>query len=322
MERAKYAANVLASTSANMIFGWSETDYWEGAENADSSTNDRHKHTFLADDTILAALQEKLKEDDKLKNLSDEQLVKICRQLDFFYKEEKFGKEEMLSLALSLVDQSLWYRDIMYKTASTTDARLSQQKVPKVRFGKTGLNISILTCGGMRLQNTWFPDSIPLLRPNRKQILASSPQKNIKDCVRSCLALGINHFETARMYGTSEYQMVEALHELMQEGEIKREDFIFQTKILPGRGPAFLKLFNATWSNVGEKLGYIDLLGVHAIADINEAFEESLAICADLKREGKIRHIGFSTHGTSEQIMNLINTEKVCGVYTILSLNV
>ena len=70
-----------------------ETDYWEGAENADhsSTNNDRHKHTFLADDKILAALQEKLKEDDKLKNLSDEQLVKICRQLNFFYKEEKFG---------------------------------------------------------------------------------------------------------------------------------------------------------------------------------------------------------------------------------------
>ena len=78
------------------------------------------------------------------------------------------------------------------------------------------------------------------------------------------------------------------------------------------------------WSNVGEKLGYFDLLGVHAIADINEAFEESLIICADdLKREGKMRQIWCSTHGgTSEQIMNLINTEKVCGVYTILSLNV
>ena len=193
MERAKYAANVLASTLANMIFGWSETDYWEGAENADSSTNDRHKHTFLADDTILAALQEKLKEDDKLKNLSDEQLVKICRQLDFFYKEEKFGKEEMLSLALSLVDQSLWYRDIMmYKTASTTDARLSQQKVPKVRFGKTGLNISI-------------PDMRCYVLAESKADLGWFSTKNIKNCVRSCLALGINHFETARMYGTSEY---------------------------------------------------------------------------------------------------------------------
>ena len=28
-----------------------------------------------------------------------------------------------------------------------------------------------------------------------------------------------------------------------------------------------------------------------------------------MKEEGKIRHIGFSTHGTSEQIMALLNTE-------------
>ena len=87
MERAKYAANALASTSGNMIFGRSETDYWEGAVKC-------HKHTFLGDDKILVAIQEKSKEDDKLKNVSDgEQLVKICRQLNFFYKEENWKKK-------------------------------------------------------------------------------------------------------------------------------------------------------------------------------------------------------------------------------------
>ena len=92
MERAKYAANALASTSGNMIFGRSETDYWEGAVKC-------HKHTFLGDDKILVAIQEKSKEDDKLKNVSDgEQLVKICRQLNFFYKEENWKKKEIISL--------------------------------------------------------------------------------------------------------------------------------------------------------------------------------------------------------------------------------
>jgi len=47
----------------------------------------------------LVALQEKLKEDDKMKNLSDgKQLVNICRQPNFFYKEEELGKEEIISL--------------------------------------------------------------------------------------------------------------------------------------------------------------------------------------------------------------------------------
>ena len=50
------------------------------------------KHTFLGDDKILVALQEKSKEDDSMKNLSDgEQLVHIGRQPNFFYNEEKLG---------------------------------------------------------------------------------------------------------------------------------------------------------------------------------------------------------------------------------------
>lgn len=38
--------------------------------------------------------------------------------------------------------------------------------------------------------------------------------------------------------------------------------------------------------------------------------DESLEICNQLKKEGKIRHIGFSTHAVTSQIMDLINTEK------------
>jgi predicted aldo/keto reductase-like oxidoreductase len=53
------------------------------------------------------------------------------------------------------------------------------------------------------------------------------------------------------------------------------------------------------------------LLGIHAVAFMYEKTEISLKISEQLKREGKIRHIGFSTHGTSSQIMNLINSERV-----------
>jgi hypothetical protein len=305
----KFTANVLRSTLANMLFGWSDSAHSGDDEN---TTNEdvQANLTFLSDSAIITAMRTIMKDGEKLDQISDDSLVKICRQLEFFYREGNLSQEEMISLAQSLVDQSLWYRPLIDKSASP-DSQVAEYKVPKVRFGKTELNISIITCGGMRLQYTWLPDSIPVLRPDRQTVLGSFPQQNIKNCIRSCLALGINHFETARMYGTSEYQFVEALHELMQEGEIKREDFIFQTKLAAGEEAAFLKVWNATWDNVGEKLGYIDLLGLHAIADINKAMEQSVAICNELKREGKIRHLGFSTHGTSEQIMDLINTEKV-----------
>lgn len=123
--------------------------------------------------------------------------------------------------------------------------------------------------------------------------------------------MGINHFETARMYGTSEYQMTEALYELMQEGFCKREDFIFQTKIAPATTKEFQKRWDLSWANVGEKLGHIDLFGVHAAADNNENLKETMAFLLERKKEGKVKNIGFSTHGTSEMIMELINTEQV-----------
>ena len=50
---------------------------------------------------------------------------------------------------------------------------------------------------------------------------------------RLSLSLGINHFETARFYGTSEMQFVDAISSMIADGEIKREDIIVQTKVTP-----------------------------------------------------------------------------------------
>merc|ERR1719223_1688285 len=146
--------------------------------------------------------------------------------------------------------------------------------------------------------------------PSRKTVLKGATQENLKNCLRECLKIGINHFETARMYGTSEYQIVEALSELIAEGEIKREDFILQTKIPPGDTKAFRKAWNASWTNIKDKLGYVDLLSVHCVNDVNEKLFQSLDICEQLKNEGIAKFIGFSTHGTTEQILKLINTNR------------
>ena len=43
---------------------------------------------------------------------------------------------------------------------------------------------------------------------------------------------------------------------------------------------------------------------------INRPLMECLDFCEQVK-EGNIRHIGFSTHATSEQIKDLLNTERV-----------
>ena len=305
--------SLILSVGQYAIFGWSK-DAYKGDL---LPSADIKLPTFFSDAPVYAAVKEAFTK-QKVKQLSDEALIKICRQIEFWYSDGGLQNDPvaMKHLAEKLIDDSIWYLPLITKqSSSTNDAQsglpLSALKVPTRRFGKTELQMPIVTCGGMRLQHTWLPDFVPVLRPSRKAVLQSPPQQNIKNCIRTCLALGINHFETARFYGTSEYQIVEALYELIEEGEVKREDFILQTKIPPGDEKTFMKFWKQSWSNIEKKLGYIDLLGIHAVAFMDEKTEISLKISEQLKREGKIRHIGFSTHGTSSQIMNLINSERV-----------
>ena len=129
----------------------------------------------------------------------------------------------------------------------------------------------------------------------------------------------MNHFETARFYGSSEVQFVNALVELIDAGTIKRSDFIFQTKLMVGAATTkdeFEKQWEASWSNV-HKLGYVDLMSFHCVSEseqVDNILSESVGIMASvesLKEEGKIKHVGFSTHGSAENIMQMINSEKM-----------
>ena len=62
------------------------------------------------------------------------------------------------------------------------------------RFGRTGIQVSVLSCGGMRAQQSW----------QRGRPVSDENQRNFDAIVSRALAVGINHFETARGYGTSE----------------------------------------------------------------------------------------------------------------------
>ncbi len=98
---------------------------------------------------------------------------------------------------------------------------------PKVRFGKTGINISRVTCGGMRLQQAWGPSITSMDQ------VTPECQANVVAILRQAINHGINHIETARGYGCSELQLGVALEELFAEGFVKREDLIIQTKVNP-----------------------------------------------------------------------------------------
>ena len=118
------------------------------------------------------------------------------------------------------------------------------------RFGKTNLQMPVLSCGGMRYQFKW--QDLPLAD------VPADSQANLEATIRRSLELGINHIETARGYGSSERQLGAILPKL------PRDKMIVQTKIGPCEtGEEFTRNFESSLATLG--LQYVDLLAIHGI---------------------------------------------------------
>jgi predicted aldo/keto reductase-like oxidoreductase len=181
-------------------------------------------------------------------------------------------------------------------------------QVPKVRFGKTELQMPIVTLGCMRFQMEWGP------RITHMNQVGSDCQDNLVAILKHAFKLGINHIETARGYGCSELQIGVALKQLMNTGLIAREDFILQTKVSPNpSADEFRKNLETSFENL--QVDYVDLFAMHGL-NLFRHYDWVFGKggCWDVVQEyvaaGKIRHVGFSTHGPPDLIQKLIETEK------------
>ncbi|MGI0481997.1 aldo/keto reductase [Geminocystis sp. CENA526] len=155
------------------------------------------------------------------------------------------------------------------------------------RFGKTELNLSVFSLGLMRC----CYDELQLL-----------------NTVKKALDLGINHFETARGYGKSEQYLGLALKKL----NIPREQIFITTKLTPVSDSKIMeKWLHESLNNLG--IDYIDCLAIHGInteQHLHLLTQENscLTVLQKAQKEEKIKHIGFSTHGDLDLILNTIST--------------
>ena len=166
------------------------------------------------------------------------------------------------------------------------------------RFGRTKLQMPVISCGGMRYQFKWqdvAPNEVP-----------GENQRNVEAIIHRALELGIHHIETARGYGSSEMQLGNILPTL------PRERIIVQTKIAPHKNPKeFLKAFATSLNYL--RLEYVDLLALHGV-NHRQFLEWSLrkngclAAARKLQRDGLVRHVGFSTHATTDIILDAVNS--------------
>ena len=165
------------------------------------------------------------------------------------------------------------------------------------RFGRTELQMPVVSCGGMRYQHKWQdvpPKDIP-----------PANQANLEACIHRAVELGINHIETARGYGSSEMQLGFVLPKL------PREKLIVQTKVAPNATVAeFRQTFETSMKYL--RLDYVDLLTLHGVNNrqlLKWAIRKDgcLAAARQLQKEGRCRFVGFTTHATTDIIHETIS---------------
>ncbi len=157
------------------------------------------------------------------------------------------------------------------------------------RFGKTNLRLSVFSLGTMRylasVENAW-------------------------QTLQQAIALGINHVETASGYGKSEEYLGEAYSVGLPVPQTRLH---ITTKIPPtADADTMRRCIDESLERL--KLDYVDCLGIHGLntfvhLDWVKAKNGCMLAVQEAVADGRVRHVGFSTHGSLEVILAAIDTD-------------
>ncbi len=167
----------------------------------------------------------------------------------------------------------------------------------------------VFSCGGMRYQQTWDDAAL--------DVVEEKNQQNLEATIRRALELGVTHIETARGYGTSERQLGLLLPKLREERPESGgpEGLIVQTKVSPL--PDANEFRRQVLDSLDRlQLDRVDLLGLHGINTYELLWHSTkpggcLEVARELQAEGRVGHVGFSTHGPTDVIVEALNTNAV-----------
>ena len=168
-------------------------------------------------------------------------------------------------------------------------------------WAKMGETLGMLGLGCMRLptltgESSGFGRNAPL------------DQEAVNAMVDYAIAHGVNYFDTAPAYGESEKVTGIAL------SRHPRESYKIATKISNHRGVATLEagqqMFETSLRNL--QTDYIDFLLLHNLQNMrgfNSRFKDNGLFdwILEQKAQGRIRHIGFSFHGTNADLPGLVD---------------
>jgi predicted aldo/keto reductase-like oxidoreductase len=147
--------------------------------------------------------------------------------------------------------------------------------MPRRPFGRSGIEVSTLSLGGM----------FDIL--NNRLMLAKA------------LEWGINYWDTAEGYGGGRSE--EGIGRWFVRYPDNRKQVFLVTKLSLRRGTDFTPRLEACLKRL--HTDYIDLLFVHGIRGIDQMDPRLESWSKDMKKAGKLRLFGFSTHSNMEDCL-------------------
>jgi len=182
-------------------------------------------------------------------------------------RRDFFKKATAVGLGATLGGTTLWR-----SRQALAEITLPREPVPRRAFGRSGIMVSSLSLGGM----------FDVL--NNRLMLAKA------------LDWGINYWDTAEGYGGGRSE--EGIGRWFARNPGTREQVFLVTKLSPRRGADFTPRLEESLKRLNTN--YVDLFMVHGIRAIDE-IEAGLASWSQaMKKAGKIKLFGFSTHSNME----------------------
>jgi len=191
-------------------------------------------------------------------------------------KKNNYSRRDFFKVAgtAALGSSLLPVNDLKAPDANATENQ-DMRKVPTRPFGKTGIDVSILSLGG---------------------VLGMSDQLMF----RQAMKMGVTYWDTADSYGWGKNE--KAIGKYFAKYPSDRQKVFLVTKAGSSDPETLTKKLETSLQRMNTT--YIDLYFIHYVNDVaDELTSEVRAWAEQAKADGKIRLFGFSTHKNMEQTM-------------------
>ena len=190
---------------------------------------------------------------------------------------ENFSRREFIKTAGGVgLGSILLPLSSLRQAHGSSSTKLSQQMiVPRRIFGKTGVNVSILSLGG---------------------VLGVHDQL----IFRQAFKMGVTYWDTADSYGWGNNE--KAIGKYFAKFPDDRKKVFLVTKTGTSDPKKLTEKLNDSLQRMSTS--YIDLYFIHSVSDVTDELTHEVKVWAEkVKAKGKIRFFGFSSHKNMEANM-------------------